>query len=380
MLNPKLRRWRCNGFGVLALAMLLLSVTSVFIPRTNAQPATTNLALRIQGDASLYSTETLDLCKAVHLGSCPGSLSVDESFAQDVSVTLSTPSEVLSAGQMVGAMITPNPSSPSASLEFVFNYDGRSYSLPYQLSGFPTIGSSTLAAIPIPVGALTTALGLPPLPITLTFSSTVISNLAGTLDGNGFTNTQALSWTSASSERGTLDFIGGVDTASLNLDSFMSVQDWGIGLSAGATGLYSIPLLNTTTATVDFKSNDPTAYTWYEVSMEQANGGSVTPASGNAWYLAGYQLQVQATPDSNHNFENWLLNGQFASGSDSYVYQVQAPATIEAQFSPISISNTSETNTPVAQPPGISQGDLLVAAGVIGAAVIIAAAIMWRRH
>ena len=364
------------------IAILLVVGIVTLAPVSEAQaPEVANLSLTIQGNPIMYSTQTLDLCSTVHLGSCPVSFSVNENFDEPVSIAFTTQNAMLSPGQDASISANPNPSTPTAALDFVFNYNGHSYTYPYAISGFPSVGSSTLLSIPIPVGALTAALGLPPLPITLTFSSIVTSNLEGTLAGLGFTDSQTISWSSLSNVRASLSFSGGVDIAVLDLNSFMSVQNWKIGLSAGITGFPSVSLFNATVTNLDIQSADPTAYTWYKVSIASSNGGSVYPAAGDEWYIAGYQLQLQGTPDSGYTFEDWVVNGQASSASQSYLYQIEAPSTIQAQFTPISSATGTSSipgpSTPVSQGP--SQGEILISVSVVIAAAIVGLAI-WRRH
>lgn len=364
------------------IAILLVVGIVTLAPVSDAQtPEVANLSLTIQGNPIMYSTQTLDLCGTVHLGSCPVSFSVNENFDEPVSIAFTTQNAILSPGQDASISANPIPSTPTADLDFVFNYDGHSYTYPYPVSGVPSVGSSTLLSIPIPVGALTAALGLPPLPIALTFSSIVMSSLEGTLTGLGFTNSQTISWSSLSNVQASLSFSGGVDTAILNLNSFISVQNWKIGLSAGITGFPSVSLFNTTVTNLEIQSADPTAYTWYKVSIASSNGGSVSPATGDEWYIAGYQIQLQGTPVSGYTFENWVVNGQSSSASQSYSYQIEAPSTIQAQFASISsatdTSSIPSPSTPVSQGP--SQGEILISVSVVIAAAIIGLAI-WRRH
>lgn len=364
------------------IAILLVVGIVTLAPVSEAQaPEVANLSLTIQGNPIMYSTQTLDLCSTVHLGSCPVSFSVNENFDEPVSIAFTTQNAMLSPGQDASISANPNPSTPTAALDFVFNYNGHSYTYPYAISGFPSVGSSTLLSIPIRVGALTAALGLPSLPITLTFSSIVTSNLEGTLAGLGFTDSQTISWSSLSNVQASLSFSGGVDIAVLDLNSFMLVQNWKIGLSAGITGFPSVSLFNATVTNLDIQSADPTAYTWYKVSIASSNGGSVSPAAGDEWYIGGYQLQLQGTPDSGYTFENWVVNGQAASASQSYLYQIEAPSTIQAQFTPISsatgTSSFPSPSTPVSQGP--TQGEILISASVVIAAAIVGLAI-WRRH
>ena len=369
-------RW---SLGSVILTMLLLFVLAIPVGPSEAQSNSTNLSLAIQGEPTMYTTQTLDLCGLVHSGSCPVSFAVDENFKQSVSITFVTSSSVLHLGDTIVVTASPNPATPSAVLDFVFSYNGHSYTYPYQVSAFPTIGSSTLLTVPIPVGALTAALGLPPLPITLNFNSIVTSDLAGTLSGNGFAGSQSLSWSSVSSEQASLAFSGGVDTALLNLGSFVALQNWGIALSAGISGVVSVPLFNTTVTNLEIQSTDPQVYTWYHVSIAESSGGSVSPATGDGWYMAGYQLQLRAIPNSGFDFGGWLVNGQMTSTSQSYSYAVQSPTALQAQFTTLTTTSGSSPPPSNTQGIGLSVGELLIPASVVVAAVIIALAIR-RRH
>lgn len=317
------------GGVVLVVVVLLLSTPTGPV---EAQSNSTNLSLTIQGQPSMYSTPALDLCGLVHLGSCAIDFNVAENFHQSVPISFVTDRTVLQTGDSVTVTANPGPATPSAALDFTLTFSGHSYTYSYQLSSLPTVGSSTLLSIPIPVGAVTTALGLPPLPITLNFNLLVSSDLTGSLSGSGFSGTSSLSWSSISSQQSSMTFLGGVDVATLNFDSFKAIQNWRIALSAGVPLVGSVQLFNTTVSNLNIPSNDPQVFTWNHLAIDT----QYSTGYGSGWYLTGSSATFGISGDtvstgqsSRVVFTGWQGqgSGRYSGGQDSATVKIEGPIT-----------------------------------------------------
>ncbi len=288
----------------------------------------TSLPFSISGRQSIFATPALDICSAVHWGSCPLYLTVYENLAQQVTVSSSVDSSMLEPGQIATLSLTPVPSAPTDYLDFVFTAGGSSYTYNYQVTSLPAIGSTSALDIPIPIGTIMVALGLPSIPgLYFNVNSQVGTNLAAIAQGTGFAQSASYSWTSSSEQSNTFQFSGGVATASLGF-YLKSGHDWQTSLSVGVPILGSVTLYTAPESLAQFSSSSQTAFVWYQVSAES----QYSAITGTGWYLSGgsAQVSVQNSPVSTSQgtqevFTGW--QGQYEGAQQSISFMVTAPIT-----------------------------------------------------
>ena len=269
----------------------------------------------------------------MHVSSCPLYLTVYENFAQQVVVSASVDTSRLEPGQTATLALTPNPSTPIDSLDFVFTAGGSSYTYNYPVSSLPATGSTSAFDIPIPIGTIMVALGLPSIPgLYFDVNSQVGTNLAAAAQGAGFAQPATYSWTSSSTKSNTFQFNGGTETA--NIEFYLqSTHQWQTSLSVGVPILGSVTLYTAPESTTQFSSTSQAVFIWYQVSAES----QYSTAGGSGWYLSGdsASVSIQSTSVSNglgtqEVFTGW--QGQYSGTQESFNFVVNAPIIETAEW------------------------------------------------
>jgi hypothetical protein len=366
------------GKHVLAVILLSLAiVVSLAIHSVSAQPES-SVTTDIQGVQTLWQ-KSIDPCLGIILQSCPVTLTVSESFSETVSTYISTQNQILTPGNTAQLQLSLEPSSTYAELTFTFGVF-QNHSIMFQ-APVPSVGGVTDQLQQINLGQL---LGLP-LSLYLTPEVTVSNTLYEDFQTTGFTGPSTTEWSDQNQLSNTLEltFNGDTPNATFALFTAGSTQSWEANLVlTGPAGLLNKTIMLYAT-TVSFLGDPLNGLAWYQVTISSPQGGAVSPAPSTAWYLDGYQLQLQASANSGYVFEGWSINGQILSTSAIYTYTVSAPTSITPEFSqqPQQPSNSgsqpAQNTQPVSVPPatanpaGINPNILVVSTVILGSAVIV---------
>ncbi len=288
------------------------------------------------GKATIFSTPPLDICSPIHIASCPIYLTVNENFNQLVTVDATADKGLLQVGQPLALSISSTPSTPQASLDFVFTFGSKQYDYNYQLSSFPTSGTQQIANVQIPIGTLTAALGLPPLPISLNIVPQVTTDLTGQIQDSGFSGTPA-QWSLTSAQSTTLTFAGGTDHATISLGPVTSLHEWVTSVQLGAPLVGSVTLYSAPQSATEFASNAQTAFDWYHVSVDSQYAST----TGSGWYLSGSSATITVSSDavstgqgSRVVFAGWQGRGQggYSGGQESATISVGGIVTEDVEW------------------------------------------------
>lgn len=312
------------NFQVISIGLIVLLLSTSLTVAT-AQSANTSIVINVTDSQTIYTTPALDVCATVHLGSCAVYLTVKESYSQNIPTTMTVDKPVLQAGDTTTLSITANPSAPASSMDFIFTFGSKSYIYTYQLTSLQSIGSGTAISIPIPIGALTAALGLPPLPITLNVDGQISSTLTTQVQSIGFSGSPGLSWSAPGVQTGQLTFSGNAETSQLSL-SPSSLQDWILSVSAGVPLVGKVQLYSSTVNKLAFKANAVNAFTWHHISVSS----QYSQATGSGWYLSGNQATISVADNivSVSDGERRAFTGWQGSGSNSYSGPVQTQTLV----------------------------------------------------
>lgn len=278
----------------------------------------------------------IDICGAIHLGSCPVSITMTESL--DVMVQLiTTMGSVLPEGSPVTINANLSSSTPKVALSAMFALGSKSYTVSFAVPNYPPIGKYTIPGPCVPAGTILDALGIPvppfPIPFKICLNPEFTTSIKGEFNGTGFTNNRLITWTSLGAQKTELHILN--NSSALTLVGELSAEQTlslTVAIEVMATNniVAALPIpLNTQ----DFGSEQFPLFTWYRVTIDKPDGGSITPSPGTRWYSQNYQLTLQATPDWLYQFENWQVNGKIVSNSTSFTFQVKAPTKVAAFFS-----------------------------------------------
>jgi hypothetical protein len=329
--NRNLIRYSRNSSWTFAISLVVF-LLSLQLQAAVASQAT-NLSFDINGRQPIFATPALDICGAFHVGSCPLFLTVYENLAQQVTLSASVDASQLEPGQTATVALTPSPSTPTDSLDFVFTAGGSSYTYNYPVSSLPAIGSTSAFNIPIPIGTIMLALGLPSIPgLYFDVNSQIGTDLEAVTQGKGFAQSAVYSWTGSSTQSNTFQFNGGADTATIGI-YLQSAHQWQTSLSVSVPILGSVTLYTAPKSTTQFSSTSQTAFTWFHVLAES----QYSTVSGSGWYLSGDSatVSIQSSPVSNGEgtqevFMGWRVQNSGLQESINFI--VNSPITETAEW------------------------------------------------
>jgi hypothetical protein len=188
------------------------------------------------------------------------------------------------------------------------------------------------------------------------------AGLSFSVDSTAYTSTQTLTWNVGSS----------------HTIATTSPQTSGGTQNTFATWSDAGAISHSVTAPSAAASYTATFTTSYQLTtaVSPANSGTVTPASG-AFYAAGTQVNLAATPNSGYTFTNWTGNVASSSSASTSV-TMSAPESVTANFSAVaapSFTMSSATGTQTIQPGGSAQFTITATAqnGSFSNAVTLAA-------
>lgn len=326
------------------LLLLLIPALVVLLVFPTQAVAAQSSTLTIQGDNSLFNY-SFDFCHYIGLGSCNVGIAADEAYSEQVQVSTSIDHSVLQPGNSVTLTTNTYPQGGTATIRLTFTLGSKSYSYSWSLAT-PGVGSQALDSASIPLSVFLSPLGISsilPIPGSFTMSFNYNSLLYDTVSAVGFSSAGTYQWSVPGAEAQTLSFDGTHDTSSLGLGALFDNQAWQISFD-----LTNLPLINQvhlyalTVNSQQYGSNIPSGIDYYHVTMEQPVGGSLSSEFGSAWYIAGYQLSLNAVAANSYSFQSWSTNGQTTSNSPSYSFAVYGPTDVTANFAKVTAATGAQ--------------------------------------
>jgi hypothetical protein len=329
--RPSLNSKRAFVAIMIAVALFLVLLPSSSLAQEPILVAT--VTAHINGTRTA-TTGPIDICGAIHQGSCPFSITLTESL--DVMVqSRTTAGTVLPEGSPATISASLSPSSPTVVLSAALTSGVKSYPASFTVPNYPLTGKYTIPGPCLPVGTILDALGIPAppfaIPLKICLNPEFSNSIKGKFNGTGFANYGLITWTSLDAQETKLQIS---NSSSLTLFEELSAEQTislivAIEPIATNSVIAALPIpLNVQ----DFTSQPSALFTWYRIAIDKPDGGSITPSPGTSWYSKNYQLALQATPDLTHQFENWQVNGKIVSNSSSLAFPVKAPTEIAAFF------------------------------------------------
>ncbi len=129
------------------------------------------------------------------------------------------------------------------------------------------------------------------------------------------------------------------DTASPYEYTWANVSSGTYQLRAVAQDNQGTTSTSTVVTVTVLSSSTPAVWYTLTATVNPANGGTVSPASGT--YLAGSQIQVTATPNTNYTFANW--SGDATGTNPTVTITMDADKSIVANFTYVPPANSSPT-------------------------------------
>lgn len=127
-------------------------------------------------------------------------------------------------------------------------------------------------------------------------------------------------------------------TYSWTLDSIeqATTQNW--NYTPTSTGIHHVKIAVTAGAlndsqewTINVSPNGP--LTNYSLSILPSSNGNTNPIAGDYQHQQGSQVSIQAIPNANYIFANWLLNNTNVGSTNPYLLTMDANYTLTAVFS-----------------------------------------------
>ncbi len=304
----------CAGGRTFVLIILVIMVFPSF-SQVTASTANTTVNLYVGGSSVILDSPPLDLCHALNRSACPIKLRILESFSEEIAMSLAADRTVLQPGDSVTVSAYPNPSNPSASLDFIFAFGDRSFDYVYPLFSMPALGPSYTSEITIPGSTLFSTLNLPPLAVNLTVTSQVTAALVGDFGGAGFSSGQSLEWPSIGPKTITSTLSGANETSELSL-SLTSSQDWQNSLYLTSPIIGRIPVYGVPHSEVAFRSDEAKLLAWHHLSAESQYSNSL----GSGWYFSGTSTMISVSDNATNvnPGERKVFAGWQGTGSGSY--------------------------------------------------------------
>lgn len=321
---------------------------------TQQPPTTINLNPSISGSATLYYFSLSGLCSLPGIpllfpqfvSGCPY-LRLSETTNQQIPLTIAINRSILLAGHSVKIGSELGNSSQSATLILTLSAFGNTATDSYDISNINVPGSTTVQESGLPIKQLIADVSAEVFDILVDFNyllfqvsfnstTTLSTSMTQYAWFSGGSKSTMFKWTTGGFEQNaTLQFNGGSNT--INVTSLLNYnQSWNSSFGACTTALF----IQTTCASL-FKSitntslqNSTSAYRFYEININLSSGGTITN-NKTAWYLSGYKLQLNASPNDGYAFAGYhYSNGTLISNDTKHTLVVMAPMNISANFVP----------------------------------------------
>jgi hypothetical protein len=314
------------------------------------QPSTTvSLNPYISGQATLYNLSLSAVCSLPGMillfpklvSGCPY-LNTVEYLNQTTPLTLTINKRVLLPRDSVTITSAIGTSSPQIDLVRTVSLFGSSASLDTSVNGQSAPGSGVTQTFEISIFELLGKVTTEILNATATIASadlehnaTLTTYLTQSISLNRSSSAQ-LVWKSTGFEQNTtLLFKGGSDTISIETrltDNQTWDSNWFICTSVIILGKKCTPDLYNSISSASFSSDYVNAYKYYEVNIHPQKGGIINN-NLTAWYLSGYQLALNATPEEGYAFVGYRYgNGTWISNNTQYTLAVTSPLNITGVF------------------------------------------------
>lgn len=244
---------------------------------------------------------------------------------------------MLSPGQTTNLALTPSPSNPSDSIDFVFTFGTNQYTYNHIVNSFPSIGAATTIDVSIGLGSVFNGLGISSLAslLSIDISAEVTNSLASTIQTGGFGAVPTFQWSQEGTQSNSLSFTGGASSASIGFD-LQSTHQWQtqvkLNLVLGSVTLYSAPV-----SYAQFSAPTQNAFSWYHVSVSS----QYSSTNGDAWYLSGSSATISISDTTLNTgqgsrvvFNGWQGQGSqgYSGGQQTFTISVEAPLTETAMW------------------------------------------------
>jgi hypothetical protein len=342
------------AIGFVILFVLLLVVFGYYYLSIQQPSTTKNLSFHISGNDTLYYSSLGSICSTFGLDIIFPSLSsqcpyfeTEEYLNTFVPVTLVINKRVLIKDQNITIYSELENSSPQISIVRTVSGFGYSASQTTNLANIAVSGTSITQNMEVPIYQWIEDISIGFSDFDLTFTEILAKislNYNATVDTNvtqyiliNQSNSISLNWVHGGFKQNvTWLFSGSSNT--INVYTALAYnQSWDSALNICTTVLFISTTCNKaygSLSNANFSSTYIDAYKYYEVNFTTETGGQIYN-NGTAWYLAGYRLPLNASPEINYTFGGYYYsNGTLISNNMKHTIVVASPANIIVKFVP----------------------------------------------